>query len=112
MHQANILRMVVASPSDVQSERNALDRVLEELNHGIAGERGLRLELARWETDAFPGFHADGPQGLIDAILRIDNCDVLICHQSQHPMHRHNNTAVGRLPSGLARQPLVSVASW
>ena len=63
MHQANILRIVVASPSDVQAERDALRTVLEELNQGIAGERGLRLELARWETDAYPGFHPEGPQG-------------------------------------------------
>ena len=78
MHQADILRIVVASPSDVQAERDALRTVLEELNQGIAGEHGLRLELARWETDAYPGFHPEGPQGLIDAILRIEDCDILI----------------------------------
>ena len=32
----------------------------------------------RWETDAYPGFHPEGPQGLIDAILRIEDCDILI----------------------------------
>jgi hypothetical protein len=78
MAQVQILRIVVASPGDVQAERNALATVVEELNRGIAAERGLRLELARWETDAYPGFHAAGPQGLIDLILRIDACDMLI----------------------------------
>jgi hypothetical protein len=78
MHQANIVRIVVASPGDVQAEREALRTVLDELNQGIAGERDLRLELARWETDAYPGFHPEGPQGLIDAILRIEDCDILI----------------------------------
>ena len=67
---------MVASPGDVQVERNALLVVFEELNNGIARDRGLRLELARWETDAYPGFHRKGPQGLIDAILRIEDCDV------------------------------------
>ena len=56
MHQANILRIVVASPSDVQAECDALSGVVDELNQGIAGERGLRLDLVRWETDAYPGF--------------------------------------------------------
>jgi hypothetical protein len=36
------------------------------------------LELSRWETDTYPGFHPEGPQGLIDPILDIANCDILI----------------------------------
>ncbi|MGH8068966.1 MAG: SUMF1/EgtB/PvdO family nonheme iron enzyme [Candidatus Entotheonellia bacterium] len=78
MPQVQILHIVVASPGDVQAERNALPTVIDELNSGIARDRGLRLELARWETDAFPGFHPEGPQGLIDSILRIEECDILI----------------------------------
>lgn len=78
MPQVQILRIVVASPGDVQGERNALSTVVEELNRGIAADRGVRFELARWETDAYPGFHPEGPQGLIDPILRIETCDILI----------------------------------
>lgn len=78
MGQIRTIRIVVASPSDVQPERDVLPHVLEELNRGIAAERGLRLELSRWETDVYPGFHPDGAQGLIDPILRIEDCDVLI----------------------------------
>jgi formylglycine-generating enzyme required for sulfatase activity len=78
MESIHVLRIVVASPGDVQAERDALPVVLEELNGGIAAEHGLRLELGRWETDAYPGFHLQGPQGLIDPILRIEDCDVLI----------------------------------
>ena len=71
MHQADILRIVVASPGDVQAEREALSGVVDELNHGIARERGLQLDITRWEDDAYAGFHPRGPQGLIDAILQI-----------------------------------------
>ena len=78
MEPVNLFRIVVASPSDVQAERNALPAVLEELNRGIAATQNLRLELGRWETDAYPGFHLEGPQGLIDPILRIEDCDVLL----------------------------------
>src|SRR5215475_997010 len=78
MEQVHVLRIVVASPGDVQAERDTLPAVLEELNRGIAAEHGLRLELGRWETDAYPGFHPQGPQGLIDPILRIEDCDVLL----------------------------------
>lgn len=69
---------MVASPSDVQAERDTLPAVIDELNRGIAAERNLLLELHRWETDAYPGFHPDGPQGLIDPLLKIEDCDVLI----------------------------------
>ena len=78
MEPVHVLRIVVASPGDVQAERDALPAVLEELNRGIAAAHGLRLELGRWETDAYPGFHPQGPQGLIDPILRIEDCDVLL----------------------------------
>src|SRR5215510_8771826 len=77
MSQVQILRIVVASPGDVQAERNALATVVEELNHGIA--RALRSACTSpGEADAYPGFHLEGPQGLIDPILRIETCDILI----------------------------------
>jgi hypothetical protein len=57
MASIQILRIVVASPGDVQAERDALTTVVEEINRGIAGDRSLRLELSRWETDTYPGFH-------------------------------------------------------
>jgi hypothetical protein len=70
--------MLIASPGDVQAERNTLAMVIEELNTGVARDRDLRLEPARWETDAYPGFHLEGPQGWIDDILQIEDCDILI----------------------------------
>ncbi|HJQ25488.1 MAG TPA: COR domain-containing protein [Blastocatellia bacterium] len=73
-----ILRIVVASPSDVQPERNVLPSVLKEINRSVAADRGLHLELSQWETDTYPGFHTKGPQGLIDSILNITDCDLLI----------------------------------
>jgi len=73
-----ILKIVLSSPSDVNEERRVMETVIDDLNHGIAYERNLRLELIRWETDAYPGFHPDGPQGLIDPLLDIQNCDILL----------------------------------
>jgi hypothetical protein len=78
MQQVRLLRVVVASPSDVMEERNLLEKVITDLNRSVAADRGVRLELLRWETQAYPGFHVDGPQGLIDSVLNIEDCDVLI----------------------------------
>ena len=78
MEQKKRIRVVVASPSDVQIERDLLPDVLDELNHGIGELSNLYFELYRWETEAYPGFHPHGPQGLIDSVLRIEECDILI----------------------------------
>jgi len=78
MKQVRVLKVVVASPNDVRAERDAFPAIVDELNKGIADERGLRLEVYRWETDAYPSFHPLGPQGQIDSCLRIEDCDLLI----------------------------------
>jgi hypothetical protein len=70
--------VVVSSPGDVQEERDRLSLIIDELNRGVARSRGLRLEVIRWEKDSYPGFHADGPQGLIDPVLRIEDADLFI----------------------------------
>ena len=51
---------------------------MDEVNRWIASFFGLRLEVLRWETDAYPGFHLDGPRGFIDRVLRIEESDALI----------------------------------
>jgi hypothetical protein len=71
--------VVVASPSDISEERETLaNRIVHELNRGIAADRDLRLDVYRWETDAQPGFHVQGPQEAVDSVLRIEDCDILI----------------------------------
>src|SRR2546421_326447 len=76
--RVGLYRIVVASPGDVAQERKLLARVVDDLNHGLAGHLGIRLELWRWETDSFPGFHPQGPQGQIDRAMDIEHCDVVI----------------------------------
>ncbi|HVO25309.1 MAG TPA: DUF4062 domain-containing protein [Candidatus Margulisiibacteriota bacterium] len=52
----------VASPGDVQSERGQLAKVVDELNltlTALAPEKGLFVELVRWETHATPGLGRD-----------------------------------------------------
>jgi hypothetical protein len=62
----------------VKAERDALVEIVEEVNRDTARRAELYLELARWETDTRPGFHVAGPQGLIDPILRIADCELVI----------------------------------
>ena len=73
-----ILNIVIASPGDVPEERNLVEQVIAEINRHFANDRNLRLETARWEIDSYPGFHLDGPQGIIDTVLKIEDADILV----------------------------------
>src|SRR5262249_47703964 len=78
MSEPRTVRVVAISPSDVAEERKALVDVVLDLNRGVAADHGIRLDLWDWERDARPGFHPDGPQGIIDPILRIAESDLVI----------------------------------
>ena len=60
-------RVFVASPRDVSAEREALERVVTEVNQTHGVPLGYSIELWRWETHATP----DGgrPQDVINAQL-------------------------------------------
>jgi hypothetical protein len=68
----HIVRVVVASPGDVKPEGDIAVRVIEELNRTTTADRGLLLEAVRWETDAYAGFHLEGPQGICDDVFKIE----------------------------------------
>lgn len=72
------VRIVMVSPGDVADERAVAHSVVDELNRGVAAVRGCRLSLWRWETDARSGMHLDGPPGLIDELMDIEDADVVV----------------------------------
>jgi hypothetical protein len=74
--QEHVLSVFVASPSDVNDERARLEEVIRELNTTWSRELGLRLELIRWETHAYPGFGSDA-QDVINSQIP-DDYDIFI----------------------------------
>lgn len=73
-----VVRIVVCSPGDVMPERELVQRVATEINQHHANTAGIELKCWRWETDTYPAFHVDGPQGHIDRMMKIEDCDVVI----------------------------------
>lgn len=71
-----ILTVFVASPGDVLEERAALEEVMRELNSTWSKTLGLRLELVRWETNAYLGF-GDDAQDVVNQQIG-DNYDIFI----------------------------------
>lgn len=47
----NLVRIFIASPSDVQKERDIVDAVVKELNTTIGDTYNVRLETKKWEKN-------------------------------------------------------------
>jgi hypothetical protein len=72
------LRVVVVSPSDVPEERSIVTAVVNSLNRVMGVTQNLQLDLWKWETDAHLDFHPEGPQGVIDSDMRIEQADIVV----------------------------------
>jgi hypothetical protein len=102
-----LFRIVLASPGDVNAERDAASRVVEELNRTIAPHVDYEIKLSRWETDVAPGADRDGPQGLVDQRLEIDDADVLL-----GVFWRRFGTPVTDAGSGTEHEFRLAYESW
>jgi len=99
--------MVVTTPVDVAAEREILTTVLDDLNRSIAADNGLKIEVSRWETDAYVGFHTHSPKGLIDAILCLEECDVFL-----GVFWRQFGTPTKAVESTSTEEPLDTYDEW
>lgn len=77
MAQAEIVKVFLASPSDVRTERRYVKKVIEELNGNIAANQRVVLELVSSER-AIPGFGKDGQSIVNNQIARMSNYDLFI----------------------------------
>jgi len=68
------VRVFIASPCDVQKERDSLDNVVRELNGTYGPTFGLVIELVRWETHCRPAMGR--PQAVINE--QIGEYDVFV----------------------------------
>lgn len=95
MAEPRKIKIFVASPSDVQEERETLARLVAEINDTLAylvPEKELSLELVRYETHAYPDLGR--PQDVIDREIPIDY-DILV-----GVMWRRAGTPTAKYPSG------------
>jgi len=73
---ATALRVLIASPSDVERERETLANVIERWNATNSISIGIILEPIRWETHAYPEA-GDHPQGLLNRQI-VDDSDIIV----------------------------------
>jgi hypothetical protein len=100
-----VFQVFVASPSDLQPEREALETTIAELNQTIGSTLGIRLDLVRWETSTHPSMGAD-PQTIITEQLGADFdifIGILWCRLGQ-PTPRAESGTVEEFDRALARR--------
>lgn len=74
----NVIKIFLASPGDVIEEREKLAALTSEINDVLAylaPERGLKLELLRYEVDAYPDYGP--PQDVVNRLIP-DDFDIFV----------------------------------
>ena len=74
--QANVLKVMIASPGDVAVERNIVTEELYRWNNANAVSRGLMLQPVKWETHSSPQMGAH-PQTILSERLLLD-ADIVV----------------------------------
>jgi hypothetical protein len=74
--KATILNVLIASPSDVNTERDAVESAIREWNANHHAQTGIMLHAVRWETHSYPAA-GDRPQGIINRQI-VDSGHLLI----------------------------------
>lgn len=73
---ANVIKVMIASPSDVAEERHAIRDLVSEWNYIHAEDRRLVLMPVGWETHSTP-MMGERPQSIINKQI-LQNCDLLV----------------------------------
>src|SRR4051812_8712556 len=98
------IRVFLASPGDVQEERDCLTRIVDLLNRGVAAEKRLVLELVRWETHAWPSAGND-VQEIISRQLGVPEIFIGI-------MWKRLGTPTPRAESGTVEEFELALEAW
>jgi len=93
----------VASPGDVQAERERVPGIVEQVNKAVGPELGLHLQPWLWDMDAVPS--AGEPQEVINREL--DQADIVVVI-----LWNRMGTPTGRAPSGTAEEFSRAFARW
>ena len=75
-YDCRVYRILIASPSDVENEREIAVRVIEEWNDLHSYSRKVALLPLRWETHTAPEY-GTRPQEIINRAI-VDDCDLLV----------------------------------
>lgn len=76
MYRARVIKVMIASPSDVAAERQAIREIVHDWNTIHSQDKGLVLIPVAWETHAQPAM-GDRAQSIINKQI-LNDCDLLV----------------------------------
>lgn len=74
--RAQVIRVFIASPGDVASERDRSELVINELNRDLGDALGVRLEAIRWENYVSP--FMGRPEGVVLDQVKVNQWDIFV----------------------------------
>jgi ser/thr phosphatase family protein len=77
MTTREIYKCFISSPGDCEEERKICEKVIEELNKGLAKHLNINFESFMWEYDVLPDMGKNG-QEIIDEHIKDSNYDIFI----------------------------------
>lgn len=79
MPQVEELKIFLASPSDVPTEKDRyVDQVIDEINRTVASDKGVVLKVFRSGKNTFPGYGEDGQAVVNEQIGKMGNYSLFI----------------------------------
>lgn len=101
--KANIIRLFLSSPGDVENERNMVHEVAAQLNRMMGEQMRFRLEVIDWETHVTPNMGR--PQEVINQQIRDYDIFVGI-------MWKRFGTPTGKADSGTEEEFNIACKNW
>src|SRR5438093_13518879 len=75
-YRAKVVKVMIASPSDVSGERQVIRNVLQEWNYAHSEDKNIVLMPVGWESHSTPSM-GERPQGIINKRV-LAGCDLLV----------------------------------
>jgi uncharacterized protein DUF4062 len=92
-----VLNVLISSPSDVNAERDAVEKAVREWNVNHRKNRNIMLEPVRWETHSYPAM-GERPQGILNNQI-VKDADLMI-----GIFGSRMGTPTGTAPSGICEE--------
>jgi len=96
MKTVELIKIFLASPRDVQTERNYVKEVVATINRTVAQDKNIRLEV-KCSENAYPGYGKDGQAIINEQIGKMDEYDLFILIMKDRfgsPTKRHASGTV------------------
>jgi hypothetical protein len=74
---AEVLNVIIASPSDVETERDEVEQAVNEWNRRFSEQLKIVLLPRRWEKDVVPAYRGSDPQQIINEQI-VQKSDILV----------------------------------